>query len=112
MSTSVTVRKYPEFVGKPCPYCGHIMSGEDRRWVPSGDHMTSRARGGDDNPENRTVCCSRCNIVKGTMSADEYREFMLLLGARFDFFAERLMETARYRARDRAAAKKEAGVPQ
>lgn len=72
--------------------------------------MTSRAHGGGDSPENRLVCCSRCNVVKGTMSADEYREFMRLLGDRFDFFADRLMETAIYRARDRGAAKKEAGI--
>ncbi len=95
----VTVRLHPEWVDKPCPYCGHIMSGEDPRWVPSEDHKTSKLRGGSDDPSNIVIVCSRCNTVKGIMTTEEFMEFKALLGDRFDFFVDMIWRSG---ARDRA----------
>ncbi len=99
---------YPEQEGKPCAYCGHEMtyrqpaeriaevnlpndiSGMDARWFPSKDHKLSRHRGGTDDPGNLVFCCSRCNVVKAVMTADEYLAFLTLLGPQADRFLDLL----------------------
>lgn len=92
---------YPEHVGKPCPYCGRVMSMKRPQDFPSLDHRISRFVGGSDAPSNLLIVCSRCNVVKATMTDAEFREFKKLLGESFDDFSEKLFFAARARATGR-----------
>lgn len=93
-----------EYDGKPCPYCGRTMGLGDPRDYPSRDHKLSRHRGGKDEPDNLIVVCSRCNVVKATMTTEEYMEFKALLGPRFDYFSDTLFVAATPRAGKRQEA--------
>jgi hypothetical protein len=55
-----------------CRYCGR--SAPDV--VLQVDHVTARAMGGKDNPENLVTACFDCNQGKKTMDAGEALQFM------------------------------------
>ena len=63
---------YRAAVGR-CEYCG---------WKPATpsvltmDHRTPVTRGGSDALDNLAAACSACNGTKGTMTEDEWRQFM------------------------------------
>ncbi len=63
-----------------CEYCGQRLLICDT--IPphfksfSIDHRTSLDAGGDNTLENFAVTCTRCNIIKGTMTEQTYREFL------------------------------------
>lgn len=42
----------------PCSYCGAYPAG-------AVDHVTARARGGTDHPDNLTGSCDQCGMLKG-----------------------------------------------
>lgn len=56
-----------ESQGWLCAYCETPL-GDDYHT----DHMTSIARGGDDNWDNIAVVCSRCNFRKHRLTLEEY----------------------------------------
>lgn len=75
--------------GFRCDYCGRMMMISDP--TPrnprsfSLEHKQSIDSGGDNSLQNLTFVCTRCNNLKGTMSAETFREFIspFLEGQRF-----------------------------
>ena len=69
--------------GFVCEYCGEKMMIKDpvsphgHSW--SIDHKISLYAGGDNSLDNIAIVCTRCNIVKGTMSAETYKELVQTL---------------------------------
>jgi 5-methylcytosine-specific restriction endonuclease McrA len=59
-----------EALAHPCPYCGRPMDLCQRR--PSWDHLKPRSRGGSNHPNNRAICCARCNSHKGNRTLKEW----------------------------------------
>jgi 5-methylcytosine-specific restriction endonuclease McrA len=75
---SIILTKYrTKFV---CEYCGQQLLICDH--IPpyyksfSIDHRTSIFSGGKNNLENIAIICTRCNIIKGTMTEQTYRAFL------------------------------------
>lgn len=69
--------------GGECHYCKRTMSlkmphnhPEDDR--ATWDHLTPRSRGGKNIWKNKCLACLRCNAKKGTMTEEEFREFLRL----------------------------------
>ncbi|MBA7680351.1 hypothetical protein ES703_88666 [subsurface metagenome] len=65
--------------GFKCCYCGCQMMKYQR--APSLEafsleHYIPFAAGGDNATQNIVVCCHSCNIVKGTMTGDTFKELM------------------------------------
>jgi 5-methylcytosine-specific restriction endonuclease McrA len=62
-----------------CAYCRQSMSRKRRDGNPgimaTLDHMLPISRGGRNQWNNLIGACLSCNIEKGSMTADEYREF-------------------------------------
>jgi CRISPR/Cas system Type II protein with McrA/HNH and RuvC-like nuclease domain len=62
--------------GLICSYCGEKMelfaSREDFRMAISVDHIVPLSNGGTNSEENLVVCCTRCNLVKGTSTQDQF----------------------------------------
>jgi 5-methylcytosine-specific restriction endonuclease McrA len=53
-----------------CRYCGAAPAG-------TIDHLTPRVRGGGNAMGNLAACCSPCNLAKGSMTEDEFREWIV-----------------------------------
>lgn len=51
----------------PCAYCGRPFGGRRRAQI-TVDHITPKAAGGDNSPENLTAACKHCNVDKDTTS--------------------------------------------
>jgi len=69
--------------GGKCHYCKEtLFIGEKFPYprTPSIDHKKPLAQGGDSSDTNLIVCCTQCNIIKGTMSATTYEELILEIG--------------------------------
>ena len=69
--------------GFKCYYCKCDLKFKDfkpHKNVPSVDHLIPLSMGGRNEKENITICCARCNIVKGTMKSDTYIEFLNKIG--------------------------------
>jgi DNA-directed RNA polymerase subunit RPC12/RpoP len=66
--------------GFKCEYCGQQMLVKDAEYPYSRsfslDHKTSIFLGGDNSLENFAVVCHRCNIIKGTMKAETFKELL------------------------------------
>lgn len=66
--------------GFKCEYCGQELFIKDTLYPYcrsfSFDHKTSIDRGGDNSLNNFAIICHRCNIVKGTMTAETFKEFL------------------------------------
>ena len=62
--------------GLYCEYCGEKMelfaSRRDFRMAISIDHIIPLSNGGTNSEGNLKVCCTRCNLVKGTMTQDQF----------------------------------------
>lgn len=57
-----------------CPYCKKRMLLDDPypyRYRPSVDHKNPLSCGGSNDYENLLLCCTSCNIIKGTLD-DKY----------------------------------------
>lgn len=68
-----------EFVGKPCPICGCIMSHVNNLTKPTIQHNISISKGGKHEIGNISVICARCNKsiradVTGELNAKEVAE--------------------------------------
>lgn len=61
--------------GSKCYYCNKIMKMHD---IPpykdtySIDHKVPTTLGGTNDPQNMVVCCTECNIIKSTMTANTF----------------------------------------
>lgn len=65
--------------GFRCCYCGCKMLRHQTApsfQVFSIDHYIPFAAGGDNATENIVFCCHSCNIVKGTMTGDTFKELL------------------------------------
>lgn len=65
--------------GFKCCYCGCQMlmhQSYPSFEVFSLDHYVPFAAGGDNVVSNIVVCCHTCNIIKGTMSGDTFKELL------------------------------------
>lgn len=65
-----------------CEYCSVELETETKYpylTAPSLDHKKPKALGGKNSFENIAVCCCRCNIVKGTLSAENYQTVIDLI---------------------------------
>ena len=56
-----------------CYYCNEILT----KKTASRDHLLPRCKGGK-TKDNIVLCCKRCNSEKGSMTEDEYREYLLI----------------------------------
>lgn len=62
-----------------CYYCGDKLLATDiypYRKVVSLDHKVPKCKGGNNSIENTCLCCTECNIIKGTM--EDYVFFTFL----------------------------------
>lgn len=66
--------------GFECEYCGEQLLIKDSRPPYSRsfslDHKTSIDLGGDNSLSNFAIVCYRCNILKGTMTAETYQKLL------------------------------------
>jgi 5-methylcytosine-specific restriction endonuclease McrA len=58
-----------------CAYCGCLLSAA----TLSFDHATPTSRAADYTLGNLAVCCGRCNEAKGLLTAEEFRQLLVLL---------------------------------
>lgn len=65
-------RLVKDVLGQPCPYCSDPI---DRETL-SVDHATPISREGEFSLTNLVVSCTRCNQVKGNMTASEYGQLL------------------------------------
>ena len=76
---------------KKCVYCNRPLIFESSRknepihdLSATKDHIIPKSRGGKDTIENLSVCCRRCNIIKGSKSIKalfrnkEFQEYAIL----------------------------------
>lgn len=56
-----------ELRGLPCAYC--------RGYGGQVDHKIPIAQGGTSDPDNLTSCCSRCNLLKGDYTPEQFRRW-------------------------------------
>jgi len=69
--------------GKTCRYCGRQTKfGGLYQWNPwdgvlpsQVDHITPRARGGQNTPENLQLLCQPCNSQKGNKTQSEFTQY-------------------------------------
>lgn len=64
--------------GQTCYYCGRTgtkrKDADGKPWHI--DHMLPRSRGGQDEYDNLVLSCAVCNMEKGTLTAQEYFDFI------------------------------------
>ena len=74
MKTKRWKKLYGHTISFVCPYC--------LKTVPMAeatiDHKNPFARSHDDSPENKVLCCKKCNNEKGALTADEYKVWKYL----------------------------------
>jgi len=79
------IDKYFHFTEKEnlfCEYCNTKLEYNEPYPYPnmiSLDHKTPLSMGGLNSFENLAICCTRCNIVKGTMLSKTFIKFHELL---------------------------------
>lgn len=65
-----------------CEYCKVELKAHQPypyKDASSIDHKLPKTRGGKNVFDNIAITCTRCNIIKGTMSTEEYLKFLELL---------------------------------
>lgn len=70
-------KKLLETTDGHCSYCGKNIRNE--LW--DMDHMVARAKGGDQKG-NLAPACMRCNLRKGCLSVEEFREWLTKKGGK------------------------------
>ncbi len=79
-----------------CEYCGEKMMIKDpnppykHSW--SIDHKKSLWSGGSNSIENFAIICTKCNIIKGTMSSETFTELVDILKAHDPQLLDRMFE--------------------
>lgn len=84
--------------GFQCCYCGCRMMVHQS--FPSLeafslDHSVPLAAGGDNEMSNIVICCHSCNIVKGTMTGDTFKELLGSISPRLKRKMFREMQSGR-----------------
>lgn len=64
------VELYDQQSGK-CWYCGGDVWFEESHL----EHQQPKSRNGKNDMENLVLACARCNLSKGSMNLEEYREY-------------------------------------
>ena len=88
--------------GFKCDYCGVKLDLDDLypyKLRPSVDHKIPLSVGGSNNKDNLIVCCTACNIVKGTLKYETYKKLIEIL-IPYNNFKEQLINewfTGKYR---------------
>ena len=65
-----------------CYYCGDKLLATDvypYRKVVSLDHKVPKCRDGNNSIENTCLCCTECNIIKGTMEDYVFFSFLEIM---------------------------------
>jgi 5-methylcytosine-specific restriction endonuclease McrA len=65
-----------------CEYCGIKLLDEapfPYKEIVSIDHKQPKNTGGVNSFDNVAICCTRCNIVKGTMTEKTFKDFHEIL---------------------------------
>lgn len=57
-----------------CHYCARRLERDGGGWEWQVDHRIPLSRGGPHSLENTVVCCTACNMAKGTMTDVEFME--------------------------------------
>lgn len=57
-----------------CPYCLKEVSTK----YATRDHKNPISRFNDKSPENIVICCFWCNVEKGSLTEEEYKEWKRL----------------------------------
>jgi 5-methylcytosine-specific restriction endonuclease McrA len=63
----------------------------------SMDHKRPISCGGNNDEHNIVVCCCRCNLIKGTMSAETYQEVVELIRTRPGLLQRLFVESSKGR---------------
>ncbi len=61
-------------LGEKCVYCKCI-----NKILLTIDHKIPLARGGEDLPRNKQVCCFNCNQLKGALTHNEFKKYLKIL---------------------------------
>ena len=80
------------YIGQPCPYCGHKMTREGKRRV-TRDHKIPRALGAKLTPDNRLIVCDDCNGDKKHYTLGEWHGRLYVGGDRRARFVWTLIAT-------------------
>ena len=72
-------RKFKEKNGNKCVYCGCT-----NKLILTVDHINPKIRGGKDTAKNKQVCCFICNQLKGGLTDEEFRKYMIALEILYD----------------------------
>lgn len=67
-------RLYGEQVSFVCPYCLRTLPLSQA----TRDHLVPRSRGGKTEPSNIVLACGPCNQKKGSLTPEEYKEWLRL----------------------------------
>ena len=82
MSNKYVIRRklYKKYNGK-CFYCGReVELTYDKPNSAVIEHVIPKSRGGASNYSNYVLACSKCNMLKGTLTLKEfYRKLVLLI---------------------------------
>ena len=60
--------------GSACVYCGCCNP-----LLITIDHIVPTSRGGPDTEDNKQVCCTTCNQLKGSLNDEEFKEYLKAL---------------------------------
>ncbi len=74
MTTKITKEELQQLYAEnpSCAYCELQLAKEEITL----DHATPLSRGGTHSIDNLVICCSNCNSLKGTKTAQEYLDFI------------------------------------
>lgn len=74
------LQNYRDFVMRSkCFYCGRLVSQCDKDSRPTRDHKIPSSRGGIAIPANLVTACHKCNVDKGALTHEEYRDFWITI---------------------------------
>jgi len=71
--TQADISKQREFQNGKCYYCKQELDNKGRGHI---EHKTPLSRGGHNTKTNIVISCSKCNLVKGQMTEEEYYEYI------------------------------------
>ena len=78
-----------------CYYCEEKLVLKDKKpylKVPSIDHKIPLSLGGSNDISNCVVCCHRCNIVKGTLTANTFGRLLHMINLEDPDLLDKLFE--------------------
>lgn len=78
-------REFKKKMGNKCVYCGCTNP-----LILTIDHIIPLIRGGLDISKNKQVCCFICNQLKGALTDEEFKKYMVALEILYDLTKFRL----------------------